>query len=136
MDVDVIVSARRRQQVLEALEFERDREAAVGSQIEDILTELEGSRIDEAAFQHLTPEDVVLVRQVLEPDSVADEDEDELDHQGRLSANARAEIRAEQESERVRLEEVLADSRSRQRALERYLEALQARATGARDGAT
>ncbi len=135
MDVDDIVSARRRQQVLEALAFERDREAALRSQIEDVLTELEGSRIDEAAFARMTPEDVVRVRQVLEPDSVDDEDEDELDQQDRLSPETRAEIRAEQEAERVRLEGVLVDSRSRQRALERYIEALQAWENGAQNGA-
>ena len=127
VDVDEIVGARRRQQVLDALEFERDREAALRSQIEDVLTELEGSRVDEAVFARMTPEDVSLVRRVLHPDSDEDEDEDEFDLQGLLSSESRAEIRAEQKAERVRLEGVLADSRSRQRALESYLEALDAK---------
>jgi hypothetical protein len=118
--------------VLDALEFERDRETAVRSQIEDVLTELEGSRIDAAVFARMAPEDVSLVRGVIEPDS--DEDEyDEDDTQGLLSPESRAEIRAEQEAERVRLEGVMADSLNRQRALESYIEALDAcgKASGA-----
>lgn len=126
MDVDDIVGARRRQQVLDALEFERDRETAVRSQIEDVLTELEGSRIDEAVFARMAPGEVSLVRRVLEPDSDEDDFEDEFDLQGLLSSESRAEIRAEQEAERVRLEGVVADSRNRQKALERYLEELDA----------
>ena len=119
VDVDDIVRAKRRQQALDALEFENDREVAVLAQIGEVLTELEGSRIDQVAFARMAPEDVALVRGVLDPGS--DESEDEFDLE---SAESRAEMRDDLEAERTRLEDVIADSRSRRQALERYLEAL------------
>ena len=84
-----------------------------------MLTELEGSRIDEAAFARMAPEDVALVAEC--STRASDEPEDEFDLE---SAESRAEMRDDLEAERTRLEEVIADSRSRQQALERYLEAL------------
>ena len=122
MDVDEIVRARRRQQALEALEFERDRQAALLAQIDEVLTELEGSRVDEETFARMAPEDVTLVRAVLDPGD--DEPEEAFDLQGVLASESPAEIRREREAERVRLEEVITASSNRQRALERYLEAL------------
>ena len=71
------------------------------------------------------PEDVMLVREVLDPSD--DEPEDEFDLEGALSSESPAQIRSELEAERARLEEVIAASRSRQRALERYIEALDAK---------
>lgn len=132
MDVDEIVRGLRRRQALDALEFERDREIAVLRQIGEVLTELEGSRIDEAAFARMAPEDVGLVRGVLEPGS--DETDEEFDVEGLLASESPAEIRREHEDERVRLEGVIADARSRQQALERYLEALDANGKAAADG--
>ena len=73
----------------------------------------------------MAPEDVALVRGVLDPGS--DEPEDEFDLEGALASESPAEIRRESEAERVRLEEVIAGSRSRQKALERYIEALDAK---------
>ncbi len=125
MDVDEIVRARRRQQALDALDFEHGRESAVLAQIDEVLTELEGPRIDGAAFARMAPEDVTLVREVLDPGG--DEPEDEFDFEDALSSESPAQIRREREAERVRLEEVIAGSRSRQKALERYIEALDAK---------
>jgi len=125
VDVDEIVRARRRQQALDALDFEHGRESAVLAQIDEVLTELEGPRIDGAAFARMAPEDVTLVREVLDPGG--DEPEDEFDFEGALSSESPAHIRREREAERVRLEEVIASSRSRQKALERYIEALDAK---------
>jgi hypothetical protein len=125
VDVDEIVRGQRRRQALDALEFERDREIAVLRQIEEVLTELEGSRIDQAAFARMAPEDVTLVRGVLDPGS--DEPGDEFDLEGLLTPESPTEIRLEREAERVRLERVIADSRGRQRALERYMKALEAK---------
>jgi len=125
VDVDEIVRARRRQQALDALDFEHGRETAVLAQIDEVLTELEGSRIDGAAFARMAPEDVTLVREVLDPGG--DEPEDEFDFEDALSSESPAQIRREREAERVRLEEVIASSRSRQKALERYIEALDAK---------
>ena len=59
---------------------------------------------------------------MLDPSSDEPDEGAELDELG--SPELQAEIRAEQKAERVRLEGVLADSRSRQQALERYLAAL------------
>ncbi len=132
MEVDEIVRANRRRQALDALEFERDREIAVLKQLGEVLTELEGSRIDQAAFARMAPEDVALVRGVLDPGS--DETDDEFDVEGLLASESPTEIRREHEAERVRLEGVIADARSRQRALERYLEALGADRNVAGDG--
>ena len=52
-------------QALEALEFERDREAALRGQLEETVTELEGPNIDEETFAGMDPEDVEIVRQTL-----------------------------------------------------------------------
>lgn len=128
MDVDVgideIVRARRREQALEALAFERDRETAVTGQLEDVLTELEGSRIDAAAYAHMAPEDVALVRHALDPAS--DDEDEETDLVGALTPDPPEQLRRELEEERARLENVIAAARSSQKALERYLEALEA----------
>ncbi len=124
VDVDGIVRARRRRLVLDALEFERNRQTALLDQIDEVLTELEGSRIDEEAFARMAPEDVTLVREVLDPGR--DDAEDEFDLEGALTAESPAEIRREREAERVRLEQVITASISRQQALERYVEALDA----------
>jgi hypothetical protein len=125
VDVDEIVRARRRQQALDALDFEHGRETAVLAQIDEVLTELEGSRIDGAAFARMAPEDVALVREVLDPDG--DEPAEEFDLEGVLASESPTQIRREREVERARLEEVIAVSRRRQQALERYLEALDAK---------
>lgn len=126
MDVDEIVRTRRRQQALDALEFEHSRESALVDQMDEVLTELEGSRIDETAFARMTLEDVDLVRAVLDPGH-DESHEDDFDLEAALASESAAEIRLEREAERVRLEQVITASRSRQRALECYIEALAAR---------
>jgi hypothetical protein len=120
VNVDEIVRARRRQQALDALEFERDRQTALRDQIDEVLTELEGSRIDDETFARMAPEEVTLVREVLDPGR-----DEGFDRDGALMSESPAEIRREREAERVRLEEVITASSSRQQALERYIEALQ-----------
>jgi hypothetical protein len=122
VDVDDIVRTRRRQQALDALAFERDREAAVYGQLEDVLTELEGSRIDAAAYAQMAPEDVALVRHALDP--AGDDDDTETDLVGALTPDPPEQLRREMEEERARLEDVIIAARSSQKALERYIEAL------------
>lgn len=119
MDTDTVVRARRRQQALEALEFERDREAALCGQLEEVLTELEGARIDAAAFARMEPADVALVRETLDP---SQEEWPELE--GESPAEAARLQREEHEAECTRLRQVIEQSRRSQVALERYLEAL------------
>ncbi len=132
VDVDSIVRARRREQALDALEFERVRETTLLAQVEEVLTELEGSRIDEAAFARMTPGDVTLVREVLDPGGV--ELAEEFDIEGALLSETPAEIRLEREDERLRLEGEVATSRTLQQALERYIEALEAKDGESRTG--
>ena len=132
MDVDGIVRTRRREQVRDALEFERDREAAIDNQLAGVLAELEGSRIDDAAFATMTPEDAAIVLDVLDPGHA--EPVDEFDYAGQPMTESADEIRREHEDERARLEDVLEESRARQRALEAYLSALDLSALDARPG--
>ena len=122
MDSDAIVCARRHQQALDALEFERGREAALLEQRDEVLTELEGPRIDAAAFARMEAEDVELVREALDPEQGSPEEE-WLELQGEPAAAERLR-REEREAERQRLILLIAECRRLQRALERYLEAL------------
>jgi hypothetical protein len=126
-----IARSQRRKQALEALEFERDREAALRGQLEETATELEGPNIDEETFAAMDPEDVEIVRQTLldagEPfeETFADDGEDWLD-EFRIDGESPEEEREERLGEVARLEVEIEDSRRRQQALERYVEALSA----------
>lgn len=123
MDTDTVVRAHRRRQALEALEFERDREAALRGQLEEVLTELEGTRIDEAAFARMEPADVALVRETLHA-SQSTPEEEWPENEGGSAAEAALLQREEREEECARLRQVIGRSRRSQAALERYLEAL------------
>jgi hypothetical protein len=114
VDRDAMARNRRRRQVEEALDDERGREAALAEQLEDVVVETEGPRVDERVFERLEPDDVALVREVLTTAASDDEGENEdeaLDEEGA-------------DSEIARLQDELADSRRRQLAYERYLDAL------------
>ncbi len=123
VETDGIVRARRRQQALDALEFERDREAALLAQIDEVLTELDGPRIDAAAFARMEADDVELVRETLDPDHVTSEEEP-LELEGESAAESARLRREEQEAERLRLGELVAGCRRCQKALESYIQAL------------
>lgn len=123
MDTDAIVREQRRRQALAALEDERNREASLQEQINEVLTEIEGARIDAAAFARMAPEDVELVRETLDPSQITPE-EDWLELQGESPAELARLRREEQEGERIRLLDLIAESRRCQKALERYIEAL------------
>ena len=123
MDTDGIVRARRRQQALDALEFERDRETALLEQIDEVLTELDGPRIDAEAFARMKADDVELVRETLDPTSVTP-DQEWLDLEEESPAESARLRREEQEAERLRLRELVAECRRCQKALESYIQAL------------
>lgn len=124
MDREAIGRARRRTLVLERLEDERNREAALVDRLEEIVTELVGPAIDQAAYAQLAADQVPVVREAiegredddygtswfseLEEDAIEDGEEDAFD--------AEAEI--------ARLEGEIAASRSRQEALQAYLDAI------------
>ena len=129
MDLREIARGRRRRQGLEALEFERDREAALREQLEETITELEGASVDHETFARMAPEDVDIVRQTLfdmgdafEAGVDGEADEDWL---AEFMEGESPEVdREERLGEVTRLEEQIEDSKRRQHALERYLEAL------------
>jgi hypothetical protein len=128
VDRDAIARAQRRRQAQEALEFERDRATGLEEQVEAIVAELEGPRIDQEAFASMAPEDVEAVRAVLQPDEAPGAEEDWLDFEAELSeadpSETEEETEDETEAEIERLQQELAASRRRQQVLERYLEAL------------
>ena len=60
MDREAVARSRRRRQVDEALEEERGREEALTKQLEEVVADEDGGRIDELAFARMEA-DVVLV---------------------------------------------------------------------------
>jgi hypothetical protein len=129
VDRDAIARGQRRRQAEEALEFERDRMAMLEGQIEDFVTELIGTRIDDEAFATMPPEDVETVRAVLDPRPEYEVDEEWLEPEGEEMVEDEPvdepdDPEAEVEEEFARLEAEFAVSRQRQQALERYIEAL------------
>lgn len=124
MEPETITREQRRRLAREALEFEVGREAALGDQLHETIAEVEGPAIDERVFARMASEDVELVRAALGDDS-ADEFDAERD-EWFVEEEDEAEIVEDRESEIGRLEGEIRDSRRRQAALQRYLEALEA----------
>jgi hypothetical protein len=128
VDRDAIARGHRRRQAEEALEFERDRMALLEGQVEELVTELIGTRIDDEAFATMPPEDVETVRAVLDPRPVYELDDEWLEAEDETSEDDPApeaeDPEAETEAEILRLESEIAVSRQRQQALERYIEAV------------
>jgi hypothetical protein len=119
MDREQIAREVRRRQAKETLDFEREREKTIQEQIELVIVEIEGPKVDAAAFERMSAEDAAVVREEL---VVSDDDgggfferddvimlDDEVD---------------EQAEELARLNDELDDCRRRQRAFEAYLGAL------------
>ena len=121
MDRDAIARGERRRRIEEALDEERGREEALVERLQEVVTEEEGNRVDEHAFARMDPEDVALVREVLEEPSLFDEGEEYVDF---LAAERDDTDEAEVEEEITRLQAEIAASRRRRLAYERYLEAL------------
>ena len=119
MDREQIARTVRRRQAQEALDFERERERTINEQIELVIAEAEGARLDAVIFQRLTPEDAEIVRTELTPVSYDDSSFFERDDVIML------EDEADQHAEELaRLNAELDDCRRRQRAFEAYLNAL------------
>jgi hypothetical protein len=125
VESEAIAREQRRRVAHEALAFEEGREAALREQLQETIAELEGPAIDERVFARMAPEDVEHVRAAL-----GDHSADEFDAEGDewfVEEEDEAEIVAEgRESEISRLEGEIRDSRRRQGALQRYVEALEA----------
>ena len=118
----------RRRQADEALTFERDRADTLRDEIERLVGELEGPRVDEEAFARMAPEDAALVRGLIQPAEVpeaeVEDDESWVFFEDDESPGETSDPRAETEAEIARLEEEVAESSRIQAALERYIEAL------------
>jgi hypothetical protein len=128
VDRDAIAREVRRREATEALEFERDREDVLQDQIHELVAELEGERVDEVAFARMESVDAELARSILRPgDDEALEEADGEDwsipEEGE-PGEEQADPRDEAELEIARLQGEVDDSRRRQEAIERYLEAL------------
>ena len=128
VDRDAIAREQRRRQALEALEFERDRATSLEEQVEAIVAELEGPRIDQEAFARMAPEDVEALRAVLQPDDGPGPEEEWLGVEGEAleadPSETEQETAEEVEAEIERLQHEIAASRRRRDVLERYIEAL------------
>jgi hypothetical protein len=132
------VRAARRRQALDALAFEQEREAMLVEQLEDVLAEAEGARLDAGLFAQMSPHEARLVRAALgeavnggtwqeaeedgEPDGdfglALDFEDDDADLETGAADDVEAEV--------ARLREVVESSRLVQAALQRYLALLSA----------
>jgi chromosome segregation ATPase len=128
VDRDAHVRAARRRQALDALAFEQDREAVLVEQLEDVLAEIEGARLDTDLFAQMTADEAQLVRTALGEDTAYEPEEEEepdsdADDAGTDEAAEDAEDPEDEvEAEVVRLQSEIERSRGVQAALERYLE--------------
>jgi hypothetical protein len=119
MDREQIAREVRRRQATETLEFEREREKTIEEQIELVIVEIEGPKVDAAAFERMSAADAEIVKEEL----VVDVDEDGGGFFERDDVIVFDEVDPHAE-ELARLNDELADCRRRQSAFESYLEAL------------
>jgi hypothetical protein len=125
VDRDAIARAQRLRQAREALDFERDRTTTLQEQIEEIVAEADGPRVDEEAFARMTPEDAAAVRAILQPESEALSDDDWLGVAEESAEEPEPDATGDYAEEEIaRLEAAVLESRHRQEVLERYIEAL------------
>jgi hypothetical protein len=132
VDRDAHIRAARRRQALDALAAEQDREAMLVEQLEDIVAEADGARLDADAFAQMSPDDARLARTALGLDGDADSDaEAEVDGDDfgfSLDLEDDEADPEDLEAEIARLQEVIESSRRVQAALERYLALLSGQA--------
>jgi hypothetical protein len=119
MDREQIAREVRRRQATETLEFEREREKTIEEQIELVIVEIEGPKVDAAAFERMSADDAEIVREELVV--IADDDGAGFFERDDVIVFDEVDPHAE---ELARLHDELADCRRRQRAFESYLEAL------------
>jgi hypothetical protein len=124
VDRESIARGERRRRIEEALDEERGREEALVERLAEVVTEGEGTRIDEQVFARMDPADVALVREALEEPSAFDVVEEQVDFLA-LERDEDDQAEAEAEAEIARLQAEIAASQRRRLAYERYLEALE-----------
>jgi hypothetical protein len=123
VDREAMARRQRRRQIEEALADERGREAVLAAQLEEVVAESDGPGVDAQVFERLDPDDVAVVREVLEI-PVADEYDPEEDEEPFVFEIGGDEDGSDDEL--ARLQDEIAGSRRRQQALQRYLDALDA----------
>jgi hypothetical protein len=123
VDREAMARRQRRRQIEEALDDERGREAVLAGQLEEVVAETDGPGVDAQVFERLDPEDVAVVRELLEIPAADEYDPEEGDEPFVF------EIGGDEngsDEEIARLQDEIAGSRRRQEALQRYLDALDA----------
>jgi hypothetical protein len=113
--------AARRRQAQDALAFERDREAMLVEQLEEVVAETDGEGVDAVAFAVMDAGDAALVRDALGTTPQPVDGDEELET---ISFEDEEDPLELQREELERLAEVLDACRRKQRALEHYLRVL------------
>jgi hypothetical protein len=124
VDREAIARRQRRRQVAEALEEEREREAALVARVEEVVVGADGPRVDEQVLPQLDPDDASVLRELLEEQSPFDEGDDVeflSEDGGGFEEDG---FEEDVDEELARLGDEIADSQRRQLAYQRYLEAL------------
>jgi hypothetical protein len=130
VDRQEIARAVRRRQVQETLEFEREREQTLKEQIEIVITEVDGKRVDETVYARMSPEDVEIVSMELSPPGPEYEPDPDffIDRDDLFNLDDEPAVDPHEE-ELARLNAELEDCRRRQRAFDAYLTALDEKPT-------
>jgi hypothetical protein len=124
VDREQIAREVRRRQAEETLTFERDREQTLHEQIELVIAEAEGPRLDAEVFARMSPEDVEIVRADFAPPPVTYETASGSGFLERDDVIFLDDEVDTQDEELTRLNEELEECLSRQRAFRAYLDAL------------
>jgi len=127
----------RRRQAEDALTVERDREAMLVAELEDVLAAAGGAALDSRIYARMDPEEVALVRTALgqgsepEPDDEPDPNDDGSGLWADWDESAESPADEDElEAEVARLRDEIDSSRSAQAALSRYLELVAAGESG------
>lgn len=107
MNREDVAVRRRRQEALDSLELEREREAALAQRLEPMIRDVEAWRADERAFAGMSVEDAETLREI-----------------GFAMSRPAEDSRARIEAQIAELEAQIEDSRRRQRAFAAYAAAL------------
>jgi len=123
VDREQIAREVRRRQVEESLTFEQEREQTLQEQVELVVAEAEGPKIDAAVFERMSAADAEIVRADLTPPGFHEERSGKgyLERDDVIFLDDVPDLQSE---ELARLNEELEDCRRRQRAFQAYLDAL------------
>jgi len=125
VDREAIARGVRRRQAQETLDFEREREQTLMEQVELVIGEAEGSNVDAAAFEKMSPQDVQIVRADFDPPTFdADEDAGFFERDDLFDLDEFEDEVDPHAEELARLNGELEECRRRQQAFSAYIEAL------------